>query len=101
MNNSREQDLIEILRLTPNLESIHNPFENFYFYNEIYFSKLKEINFSRELNLHQFKSFTSLYHNQIEKMCLQFESQTNDFLVELSRFENYVTLVILIKGFMD
>jgi hypothetical protein len=87
--------------LAPNLETIHNPYNNFYFYNEIYFSKLKEIYFSHGLNLHQFKSFTSLYYNQIEKICLYFELEVNDFLVELSRFENLENLVILITGFMN
>ncbi len=100
INSSQGQDLIKILRLTPNLESIHNPFKNFYFYNEIYFSKLKEIDFSQGLNLHQFKSFTSLYHNQFEKICLQFESEMNDFLIE-STFQNLQNLVILITSFMN
>jgi hypothetical protein len=101
LNSSQDQDLIKILRLTPNLELIHNPYKNFYFYNEIYFSKLKEIYFSRELNLNQFKSFTSLYHNQIEKMCLQFDSEMNNFLVELSTFQNLQNLVIFITSFMN
>jgi hypothetical protein len=101
VNSSQEQDLIKIVRLTPNLETIHNSHKNLYFYNEIYFSKLKEIYFYHGLNLHQFKSFTSLYHNQIEKIYLQFEPEMNYFLVELSRFENLENLVILITGFTN
>jgi hypothetical protein len=85
-NSDEEQDLKKLFSLTPNLEKIHF-LRNYDINNEKYFSQLKEICFPLNMNLNHFKTFTSLYHKQIERIYLEIRSEMNVFLDELSRFE--------------
>jgi hypothetical protein len=96
-NSNEEQDLSKIFCLTPNLEKIHFFFRNYDISNEIYFSKLKEISFPLKMNLNHFKTFTSLYHKQIERIYLEIRSEMNVVLDELSRFEKLQQLKITIN----
>jgi hypothetical protein len=96
-NSNEEQDLMKICRLTPNLEKIHFSYRNYDFSNEIYFCELKEISFSFNPDLNQFKSFTSIYRKQIKKISLEVRSEIISFLDELSRFEKLENLQIRIR----
>jgi hypothetical protein len=96
-NSNEEQDLKKIFCLTPNLEKIHFFIRNYDFNNEIYFCKLKEICFPLNMNLNDFKTFTSLYHKQIERIYLEIRSEMNVVLNELSRYEKLQQLMITIN----
>jgi hypothetical protein len=96
-NSNEEQDLKKIFCLTPNLEKINFFIRNYDFNNEIYFSKLKEICFPLNMNLNDFKTFTSLYHKQIERIYLEIRSEMNVVLNQLSRFVVLQQLMITIN----
>jgi hypothetical protein len=101
MNSFEPQDMMKIFPLTPNLETIHCLFySNLGLINKSLFSKLKEISFPRfpqDLNFKRFKEFTEIYHKQIKKIHLNIDSNFNNYLVELSRFERLEALHICIR----
>ncbi len=49
------------------------------------------------MNFNGFKEFTEIYHKQIEKIHLSIDSNFNNYLVELSRFERFEALHICIR----
>jgi hypothetical protein len=104
--NTREvSDVKKLFRLTPNLEKIHYLFiPNAISLKTIYFSKLKEISFPPSppyIPFKRFKTFSSLYLKQIEKIYLCVNSEINNFLAELSLFENLQTLQLYMSPYSN
>jgi hypothetical protein len=95
-NSGEEQNLMKIFELTLNLETIYFSYSSYNLNNFIFFPQLKGISFYFELSLDHFKSFTLLYHKQIEKIDLQIKSDMSDFINEFSRFEKLKKLIIRI-----
>ncbi len=91
--------------MTPNLEKIHYlSIPDSFSLKSFCFFKLKEISFPpfhTSITLDLFKSFSFLYQKQIEKIYLCIFLEINNFLAQLSLFENLETLQLSIISYSN